>query len=43
MEIRYLTPEDDPLAVSNIYESSWKYAYRGIVPQSYLDSIPAGL
>lgn len=43
MVIRYLTPEDAPLTVSNIYESGWKYAYRGIVPQSYLDSIPAGL
>lgn len=42
MEIRPLRKTDDRLAVSRIYEKSWKYAYRGIVPQSYLDSIPAG-
>lgn len=42
MEIRYITEEDNPLEISNIYESSWKYAYKGIIPQSYLDSIPAG-
>ncbi len=42
MEIRYLTPADDRTAVSRIYEESWKYAYKGIVPQDYLDSIPEG-
>ena len=42
MEIRPLRTTDDRLAVSRIYEESWKFAYRGIVPQSYLDSIPAG-
>ena len=42
MEIRYLSPEDDLYAVSNVYEQSWKYAYKNIVPQQYLDSIPAG-
>lgn len=42
LEIRYIRPDDDLLAVSNIYEQSWKYAYRGIIPQDYLDSIPAG-
>ncbi len=42
MEIRYVTPNDDPLKISEIYERSWKYAYRGILPQAYLDSIPAG-
>lgn len=42
MEIRYITEEDNPLEISNIYESSWKYAYKDIIPQSYLDSIPAG-
>jgi len=41
-EIRYLTESDDRLAVSKVYEESWKYAYRGIVPQDYLDSIPEG-
>lgn len=42
MEIRYLTDYDDLLQVSNVYEQSWKTAYKGIIPQSYLDSIPAG-
>jgi len=42
MEIRFITPEDDVLEISNIYEQSWKYAYKDIIPQSFLDSIPAG-
>ena len=42
MEIRYMNQNDDLFAVSNVYEQSWKYAYRGIIPQAYLDSIPAG-
>lgn len=43
MEIRLLRESDDRYAVSRIYEESWKTAYRNIVPQAYLDSIPAGL
>lgn len=42
MEIRLITEHDDLEAVSNVYEESWKYAYNGIIPQSYLDSIPKG-
>ena len=42
MEMRFLHPGDDQLAVSSIYERSWKYAYKGIVSQEYLDSIPEG-
>lgn len=42
MEIRYITKDDDSLEISNIYESSWKYAYKGIIPQDYLGSIPTG-
>ncbi|MDE5860224.1 MAG: GNAT family N-acetyltransferase [Oscillospiraceae bacterium] len=42
MEIRHMLPSDDTFAISNIYEKSWKFAYSGIVPQSYLDSIPTG-
>lgn len=42
MEIRLLDPLDDLEALSRIYEESWKYAYKNIVPQSYLDSIPPG-
>lgn len=37
-----MTNSDDRLAISKIYEESWKYAYRGIVPQSYLEKIPEG-
>lgn len=43
MEIRPLRKTDSRLEVSRIYEESWKFAYRGIVPQAYLDGIPAGL
>lgn len=42
MEIRYMTREDDPFEISNIYEESWKYAYQNIIPQDFLDSIPVG-
>lgn len=42
MEIRYITQSDDRRAISKVYEESWKYAYQGIVPQDYLDSIPEG-
>lgn len=42
IEVRYITPDDDRTAISRIYEKSWKYAYAGIIPQDYLDSIPAG-
>ncbi len=42
MEIRYINSEDNPFEISNIYEKSWKYAYKDIIPQSYLDSIPTG-
>lgn len=42
MEIRPLRETDSRLEVSRIYEESWKAAYRGIVPQAYLDGIPAG-
>lgn len=42
MEIRYMTKSDDRLAISKVYEESWNYAYRGIVPQDYLDRISEG-
>lgn len=42
MNIRNIQDSDDRMAISHIYEEGWKYAYRGIVPQEYLDSIPAG-
>ena len=42
MHIRHMAPGDDKLSVSRIYEESWRAAYRGILPQDYLDRIPAG-
>ena len=42
MEIRYITSADNRMIISKIYEESWKYAYKGIIPQHYLDSIPEG-
>ena len=42
MEIRYMTPDDSLLEISNIYEQSWKHAYHNIIPQSFFDSIPTG-
>lgn len=42
METRPLRETDSQLAVSRIYEESWRSAYRGLVPQAYLDGIPAG-
>lgn len=42
MEIRYINSFDDRNQISKIYEDSWRYAYRGIIPQGYLDKIPKG-
>ena len=42
MEIRKLRNGDDLFAVSRVYEESWREAYRGLLPQTYLDGIPAG-
>lgn len=42
MEIRPIRQTDDRLAISRIYEESWKFAYREIIPQAYLSGIPAG-
>ena len=41
MKIRYVLP-DDLWEISDVYEKSWKYAYKNIIPQDYLDSIPEG-
>ena len=40
--IRYINENDDRNKISSVYEQSWKTAYRGKVPDDYLDSIPAG-
>lgn len=42
MVVRYVTSADDRMAISKIYEESWKYAYKNIIPQGFLDSIPKG-
>lgn len=42
MEIRHIEQSDDRFAISRIYEESWKFAYKNIIPQSYLESIPVG-
>ena len=42
MEIRHIQENDDRMAISHIYEEGWRFAYRGIVPQEFLDSIPGG-
>lgn len=42
MEVRYMDPTDDRMEISRIYEESWRFACQGIIPQSYLDSIPEG-
>lgn len=42
MEIRHIKQSDDRFAISHIYEESWKFAYKNIIPQSYLESIPVG-
>ena len=36
MEVRYIKADDDRVAISKVYEESWKYTYRGIIPQDYL-------
>ena len=40
--IRYVDENDDRYEISNIYEQSWKSAYKGILSKKYLDSIPKG-
>ncbi len=40
MEIRYITPADDRMEISRLYKESWRFAYCGMIPQDYLDSIP---
>lgn len=42
MYVRYIRPEDDRMSISEIYERSWKYAYKDILPDSYLNAIPRG-
>ena len=39
MDVRKTNATDDFEAIGNIYASSWKFAYKGIVPQDYLDNL----
>ena len=42
MDIRYLKSDDSRMEVSRVYEQSWKYAYKDILPEDYLNNIPQG-
>lgn len=42
MEIRKMKQSDDKFAISRIYEEGWRFAYKDIIPQDYLASIPSG-
>ncbi len=42
MCIRKLQPTDDLLTIEKIYIESWRYAYKDILPQQYLDSLSVG-
>ncbi len=39
MEIRKTRPDDDFNAISRVYALSWQAAYRGIIPDTYLDEL----
>ncbi len=39
MLIRPMSPEDLP-ALRLLYEKSWRWAYRDLIPQSFLDGVP---
>jgi GNAT superfamily N-acetyltransferase len=40
MEIMKALSAEDAPEISRVYARSWKAAYRGIVPQEYLDTLP---
>ena len=41
MKIREVREYDDYRAIAEIYKTAWQFAYSGIVPQKYLDSLSA--
>lgn len=41
--IRKLQSADDRQAVGRIYAASWKHAYKGLLPQEYLDGLAPAL
>lgn len=40
--IRKINSSDSREEISSVYELNWKFAYKGIIPQDYLDSVPSG-
>lgn len=42
MQIRRLASSDNLRDVAQVYVRSWQDAYRGIVPQAYLDALASG-
>lgn len=40
--MRRINSSDSREEISHVYEQSWKCAYKDIIPQKYLDSIPSG-
>lgn len=42
IKIRKMNQTDSREEISNIYEQSWKFAYKDIIPQVYLDRIAKG-
>lgn len=41
MIVRPATDGDDRLAIGQVYVDSWRAAYRGLIPQAYLDGLDA--
>lgn len=39
MELRFVCADDDRRAIGEVYAQSWRHAYRGIVPQDFLDRL----
>ena len=39
MEIRQLINSDDLYSIAKIYVESWQFAYKGIIPQDYLQKL----
>lgn len=42
IEVERLAADDDLAAVARVYVRSWRHAYRGIVPQDFLDTLSEG-
>lgn len=42
IEVERLVAGDDLTAVACVYARSWRHAYRGIVPQGFLDALSEG-